>query len=1008
MNDKNELNNPSIDLAMYLRVVDELQHEGHSHDALPELSVNDLDPEQLAEFRMAQRCLALINASASSAIDIRDQKTNPWRPNCDTTKTSADHDASNGPTDQHTQFVLNTDADSEIAPAIPNHIGRFRIKRELGRGGFGVVLLAHDPNLKRDVALKIPKLQILIDASARQRFQREARSAAILSHPAIVPIYESGKIGPIHYIAFEYCQGRTLAQHLSTEKTMAPMAAAKLFVQLADAVQHAHVRGVVHRDLKPGNILVKADQVGTVQARITDFGLARIDTPDELQPISKSKAIIGTPSYMSPEQARGENDAPGPSVDIYALGAVLYECLTGVPPIKRKTYVETLHAIMNDTPCSPRKLNREIPVDLAEICMKCLRKDSAERYLSANELMEDLNRYIAGRPVTARPLGRFVQTWRWCKRNPIVASLAMLFFCSIVVGAGLVAWQWKIARDNLNLALQENQRAQRNVSRVEHASDEMINNLTDQVHLMPEKNNFRRRLLTEAIQLQQQLVSDDELTDPAKQVQTIQTQMRIARLQQMLGSHADAQKTLLDAKNRLDQLPRGTEDPRTTLERNANIILMLGQTERDQIHYRQAAELGAQAQEMFRTLLNNSPSNETAVSLAVAHQLCGEIADYQSQHTTAESELLSALAILENLPEDRDLNLAGHCHHAAIINSLAIIFNKTGRVDQAAEQYQKAIALSDAIIENAPDVPKHHAQNAGSHHNLANLLVAKKEYIGAAAHYRSAVETLQRLHSDFPNIPDYLDQLAAATNGLGLAQFRLSNTSDAKTLILRSIQLTKKLEQLSGNSETIILQHATALTNLSKVYRQENETDLALESLSDALRLKRQLLETRPDSINYMRSYAITCTNLGKLHEQRKEYSKAIDTFNDGMKQARTLVDKQPNNTQHRDMICWFEFALISVQSRMGEHASVFDRVDNLRSTYADDPAINIGIVRQLAECLRWMSATDQLDEKSDDMANYRSLALEIVQQLRSTHPAEIDRLEKMPQYQLIAKQLND
>ena len=241
-------------------------------------------------------------------------------------------------------------------------LGRFEIKGELGRGGFGVVLLAHDPKLGRDVALKIPKADSLVSADARMRFQRESQAATILGHPAIVPIYESGSAGLVSYIAFGYCPGESLAEWFrACDRHISPQLAARIVARLTEAVQHAHSRGVVHRDLKPANILLdlstdplNAEENALVDSlRISDFGLSRL--ADGQADRTRTGAILGTPAYMSPEQARGEATV-GEAVNIYALGAILYELLTGRVPLLKETDIATLRAIEFEQPASPRKL----------------------------------------------------------------------------------------------------------------------------------------------------------------------------------------------------------------------------------------------------------------------------------------------------------------------------------------------------------------------------------------------------------------------------------------------------------------------------------------------------------------------------------------------------------------------------------------------------------------------------------------------------------------------------
>jgi WD40 repeat protein len=311
------------------------------------------------------------------------------------------------------------------------HLGRFQLRRELGQGAFGIVWLAHDPQLRRDVALKVPRLEALVSPAARERFLREARAAAGLDHPNVVPVYEAGEIGSVCYIASAYCPGSTLAHWLKQRNESVPTREAALLVAtLAEAVEHAHRRGVVHRDLKPSNVLLEtlADPAGTglgYVPRITDFGLAKLQAEGEgVQ--TQSGAIVGTPAYMAPEQAGGHSKEVGPAADVYALGAILYELLTGRPPFLAETVLDILVQVRAAEPVPPGQLRGKLPRDLETICLKCLQKDPARRYGSAQELAEDLRRFLAGEPIQARPVGRLERLWRWCRRHPAPAAIVVL------------------------------------------------------------------------------------------------------------------------------------------------------------------------------------------------------------------------------------------------------------------------------------------------------------------------------------------------------------------------------------------------------------------------------------------------------------------------------------------------------------------------------------------------------------------------------------------------------
>ena len=292
----------------------------------------------------------------------------------------------------------------------------YEILEEVGRGGMGVVYKARQLGLNRVVALKMILGGAHAGSEHRARFHIEAEAVAGLAHPNIVQIHEVGEHETHTYLSLEFLEGGSLAERLNGTP-MAADEAARLVETLARAMEHAHRRNIVHRDLKPANILFTADGV----AKVTDFGLAKRLA---LKGVTLgSGAVLGTPSYMAPEQASGRSQEIGPASDVYALGAILYELLTGRPPFKAETPMETLNQVQSQEPVSPSRLQPRVPRDLTTICLKCLAKDPRKRYASAEALAEDLRRFQDGRPIIARPVGRMEKMWRWCRRNPALAGL---------------------------------------------------------------------------------------------------------------------------------------------------------------------------------------------------------------------------------------------------------------------------------------------------------------------------------------------------------------------------------------------------------------------------------------------------------------------------------------------------------------------------------------------------------------------------------------------------------
>ncbi len=339
----------------------------------------------------------------------------------------------------------------------------------LGSGGMGVVFKARQVALDRDVAVKFLRDAHLSDSGRRERFLQEARAVARLRHPHLVQLYEFGEVPAAGgatsqpYLVLEYMSGGSLAD-LVRSTPQRPGEAARLVETLANAIHYAHQQGVIHRDLKPANVLLHRGEVegdrqaegvhgprfspprpltADLCAKVTDFGLAKFVAGSDL---THSGDVVGTPSYMAPEQAAGKSVPVTAAVDVYGLGAILYEVLTGRPPFAAATVDATLGQVRQDEPVSPRRLQPTVPRDLETICLKCLRKEPGRRYATAQDLADDVRRFRAGEPVRARPVGTGERVIVWCRRNPGVAVLVAALLLVFLAGSSGVLWQWQAPR----------------------------------------------------------------------------------------------------------------------------------------------------------------------------------------------------------------------------------------------------------------------------------------------------------------------------------------------------------------------------------------------------------------------------------------------------------------------------------------------------------------------------------------------------------------------------------
>jgi tRNA A-37 threonylcarbamoyl transferase component Bud32 len=342
--------------------------------------------------------------------------------------------------------------EGEVPLSVSSIVGGYELLEELGRGGMGVVYKARQVKANRVVALKMILAQAHATLEEKVRFQIEAEAVASLAHPHIVQLHEVGENAGLPYFSLEYCEGGAFDRRLASGP-LPVREAAELTEKLARAMHYAHLRGVVHRDLKPANVLFTLDG----EPKVTDFGLAKTAGAADH---TATGVIMGTASYMAPEQASGRTREAGPAADVWALGAILYECLTGHPPFKEESPWATMQMVIGTEPEPPRRRRPETPRDLETICLKCLQKDARQRYASAEKLADDLRHYLADEPIAARPIGSAERLWRWCRRHKsraLAAGVALFALIVMLVGG---VWFNSRLRAQLHLTEEAEQKLQ--------------------------------------------------------------------------------------------------------------------------------------------------------------------------------------------------------------------------------------------------------------------------------------------------------------------------------------------------------------------------------------------------------------------------------------------------------------------------------------------------------------------------------------------------------------------
>jgi len=613
-------------------------------------------------------------------------------------------------------------------------VGPYRILKVLGRGGMGVVFQARQPRPLRLVALKMILDAPALDPSRLSRFLSEAEAVARLQHPNIVQVYEAGEHRGRPFFAMEFVDGGNLAQNLAVAPLPA-QAAAQLVQTLARATQHAHERGIVHRDLKPANVLLQmADGRSQIEKRahgdageksaifnlqsaipkIADFGLAkqRDIAPDGTMPEhqTESGAILGTPGYMAPEQALDAREI-GPSADVYALGAILYEALTGRPPFKAASVLETLEQVRTQEPVPPGRLQPGLPRDLQTICLTCLAKEPARRYATARDLADDLGRYLRGEPIHARPVPRWERAWKWVRRKPAAAAL---LFVSVLSLAALVAGDL-VYRAQLEDAVEQAETNAANASRERERADagyvaardtlkRMLDRLeTRRVREIPQFRELQRALLEDALVFYQAILDKQDSPDPAVRRDTAGVCWRAATIQLLLGRPEAAAKNLGRAIALIDSLPaeqRALPENQALLAGCHNNLGLLANRGR---RWDDAERQHRQALEINETLAQTWPKDRThQLSIAeTAHNL-GALCQVRNRPTDAAKYYSRAIQIRSTLFREDPGNEAIQCALADDYVNLGLLQQTSNQHGKVEASYEKAEALLRPLVKRYP------------------------------------------------------------------------------------------------------------------------------------------------------------------------------------------------------------------------------------------------------------------------------------------------------------------
>lgn len=802
-----------------------------------------------------------------------------------------------------------TGKDSPLRDLVPGH----EIIEELGRGGMGVVYRARQLAPARDVALKMLLPLDTAQAELRARFQQEARTLADLEHPAILPLYQVGEVDGRPYFTMKLAVGGTLAQQVDPERPWTPKRAAELTAVLADALHYAHLRGVIHRDIKPGNVLF--DEAG--RPYLADFGLAKLN--DARASFSRSAGVLGTPAYLAPEIASSGARAATTASDIYSLGAVLFELLTGRPPFATDGLAALLVKIAQEQPPTPTSLNAHVPRDLEIVCLKCLRKSPAERYGTAAELGDDLRRWIGGEPVLAREFTPVERLAKWARRRPALATLSGALAATAV---GSALWLTHSNRQ-LNLAVQRAEAAQ---ARADARADFFLGDIAEKLEslgrldlldpayenaiateLGTDEASRRRRaeLLTrlghsQFVQLQHekatgplaeamQLASSLPQTPENGRVQT-EAAIEQATLTAETGSFEEAVAILDAASSRIEKTPSLPARARHgLLARLAETYVQIGlSTVRSSPELQQqAARAVSHRREAFAAL--NPDNHQARLALAAALRLEGETmvraAKDDSRETdprplweAAESRFQEARSLASYLIRNQKPVLPAWKRESALNNGWLAdtrlhLASPVSASDGASPIPDPAIALEvfglhEFQVRELREVVHDDPRNIQYLRELSSALDDLADFAQAQddAQYRHLEDTargeqatlIARLHALAPAARSWL--FVAMNGDLKLGHWQLKNNrlGEARSHYDRAwksaVQLLARRPQHRADFDGI---RVVASAEISSALTKASHPEAALQFLKDGLRFTEQMARTepQPDTLNWLAAH---------------------------------------------------------------------------------------------------------------------------------------------------------
>jgi tetratricopeptide (TPR) repeat protein len=804
----------------------------------------------------------------------------------------------------------------------PRRLGNYEILNEIGRGGMGVVYRARQLSLNRIVALKMILAGEFAAPADQARFQREAEASAQLQHPNIVQTFEVGAVGRRPFLSMEFVEGTSLERQLAVSP-MNGRSAAALIESIALAIDYAHQHGVIHRDLKPANVLLTPEGI----PKVTDFGLAKqLDTglPLDRNELTKSGTLLGTPEYMAPEQAAGRTDRIGPAADTYALGAILYEALTGRPPFHGETPLDTLDQVRSNEPLPPSRLQPQLARDLETICLKALSKQPTRRYETAKSLADDLRRFLNGEPILARRTGPVERAWRWCRRKPLVAVLAAALVLALNSGVAGIAWQWHRARAQALVAVQERDTANRERAEAERARQlseahlERIRELAEQLTWLNWRSNeseadrrSRHATMLAALETYRNSLQESS-SDPPMRYEMVRIDTKIGNLLMELRQPARAIETLQAATGECDVLLAQHAASLTPLAHNeiAACYQAFGHALRAGRQFSEAAQAYNRAADLWNDLTESSQGLAAKLALSTTQACLSVVQRRMGNHDEADKLYDCALSVrrdyTNSLPPPRDtssLTIRGRSdgHPAlkrnvvrALVGSAMEWDRQSGLFADAIEEHaellraKQDLGAAEYALKYAIDLradkrfnisPSVDEPLARAYGKLGDVLVVAKKPGESLEAYREAQRLTERCIAGSPLDLEPRETLAQTHLKLAKVLESMARSDEAIAAYERAIDALAKLTAESSGNSRNLEQLAAAQLDLGDLVRKAGDAAKAESCYRESLGTYRQLADLRTTDLRVRRELSRVHRRLGTLLAADRRSAEALEQY---------------------------------------------------------------------------------------------------------------------------------